>query len=220
MYNPVFFLVPNLIGYLRVLLYFVAFIMHTLGRWQFSIILYIIGFLLDELDGLAAKKLNQSTQFGAFLDMVIDRCATTGLCLILSQIYPKYLIVFIGLIILDISSHFYVLAITGVMSLSSHKSIEQWSDNKLLSLYYQQKPFFDLLILGNELFYILLYVAAYSIGLQINWIGFQFSLWQGLLLTVFPLYVLKQIINILQLFSAANQIASVDWQLRNKEEVD
>ncbi|MEC4982897.1 MAG: CDP-alcohol phosphatidyltransferase family protein, partial [Oscillatoria sp. PMC 1076.18] len=95
MTNKVFFFIPNLIGYLRALLYLSAFTIHSFNYWQLSIILYTIGFLLDELDGRAAKKFNQTTQFGASLDMVLDRCATTGLCLILAQIYPQYSVIFI-----------------------------------------------------------------------------------------------------------------------------
>ncbi|MEC4894071.1 MAG: CDP-alcohol phosphatidyltransferase family protein [Oscillatoria sp. PMC 1051.18] len=220
MIYKVFFFIPNLIGYLRALLYLSAFIVHTFNYWQLSIILYTIAFLLDELDGRAAKKFNQVTQFGASLDMVLDRCATTGLCLILAQIYPICLVIFIILITLDISSHYYLLSISGKLQTPSHKAVTSWSKNRLLALYYDNKLVFDLLIASNELFYILLYITAYTTGFKITLLGVTFGFWQGFLLITFPLYLLKQTINVLQLIFAARQIALLDLESRKKEKTN
>ncbi|MEC4802797.1 MAG: CDP-alcohol phosphatidyltransferase family protein [Jaaginema sp. PMC 1079.18] len=218
--NRVFFFAPNLVGYLRALLYLSAFIVHTFNFWQLSIILYTLGFLLDELDGRLAQQFDQKTQFGAALDMVLDRCATTGLCLILAQLYPRFLVIFIVLIALDISSHFYVVLATHLLAKSSHKDGNIWSKNWLVSLYYNQKAFFDALIAGNELFYILLYIQAYGISWQLLVLGIPLNLWQILLGIVFPLYSLKQLINIVQLVLAANQVALMDWQSRVSEKIN
>ncbi|MDJ0707849.1 MAG: CDP-alcohol phosphatidyltransferase family protein, partial [Leptolyngbyaceae cyanobacterium MO_188.B28] len=93
--NIVFSFIPNVIGYVRIVLYAVGFIAHVVGYWQCCLVFYLVAFFLDELDGLAAKKFNQQSQFGAALDMVTDRAATTGFCLIISQLYPSYLLGFI-----------------------------------------------------------------------------------------------------------------------------
>ena len=198
--NQVFLYVPNLIGYVRFILYLASFISHSLGYWQLCIGLYAIAFILDEFDGRAARAYNQSSNFGAALDMVADRSATAGLCLILAQLYPHYLLAFIGAIALDISSH---------------KDSAQWSNNGLLKLYYGNKFFMDLLILGNELFYLLLYLDFYLVGMSLNLAGWQTNIWQLALIVCLPIYLLKQTTNILQLQTAGQEIAKLD--LDNRE---
>lgn len=214
--NQVFLFIPNLIGYIRACLYLSAFSIHLVGQWQLCIIFYSLGFLLDELDGKASQIFNQRSNFGAALDMVLDRCATLGLCLILAQLYPNYLIVFILLISLDISSHYYLLYANQLVENDNHKDVESWSSNWLLNLYYNKKAFFDLLIVGNEIFYILLYINYYSQGIKLTYIGLNnLGIWQCILFLCVPLYLLKQLINIVQLQSAATKIAAIDLSKRN-----
>ncbi|MBW4533331.1 MAG: CDP-alcohol phosphatidyltransferase family protein [Pleurocapsa minor HA4230-MV1] len=213
--NQVFLYVPNLIGYVRFILYLASFISHSLGYWQLCIGLYAIAFILDEFDGRAARAYNQSSNFGAALDMVADRSATAGLCLILAQLYPDYLLAFIGAIALDISSHYYLIYATGMRGSASHKDSAQWSNNGLLKLYYGNKSFMDLLILGNELFYLLLYLDFYLVGMSFNLAGWQTNIWQLALIVSLPIYLLKQTTNIFQLQTAGQEIAKLD--LDNRE---
>ena len=208
--NKVFLYIPNLIGYTRFIFYLASFVSHSLGNWQLCIGLYAIAFILDEFDGRAARAYNQSSNFGAALDMVADRSATAGMCLILAQLYPSYLLFFILAIALDISSHYYLIYATGMLGQGSHKDASQWSSNGLLKLYYGSKPFMDLLILGNEVFYILLYLNFYLIGIEFNLAGWQTDIWQLLLMFCLPIYLLKQATNILQLQAAAQEIAQID----------
>ncbi len=214
--NKVFVFLPNIIGYVRIILYLASFLFHTLSNWQLCIILYSLGFLLDEFDGRAARLLNQNTNFGASLDMVIDRSATAGLCLILAQLYPNYTLAFILLIALDVSSHYYLIYATGMVGNSSHKDTANWSKNWLLNLYYGNKPFMDVLITGNELFYIFLYVVHYAVSFSLSEMGWHLSFWQVAIFACLPIYLLKQTTNILQLQSAASKIVSLD--LANREE--
>jgi CDP-diacylglycerol--inositol 3-phosphatidyltransferase len=208
--NKVFLFVPNIIGYLRLILYLFSFLNHTFGNWQLCISLYAIAFILDEFDGRAARAYNQSSNFGAALDMVADRSATAGLCLILAQLYPNYLLAFIGAIALDISSHYYLIYATGMLGKTSHKDSSEWSTNGLLKLYYGNKTFMDILILGNEVFYILLYLNFYLIGFSFTFGNLNLDLWQLLIILCLPIYFLKQATNILQLQSAAQEIAKID----------
>ena len=87
--------------------------------------LYSISCLLDALDGAAARKLEQLTLFGAALDMVIDRCTTACLLVFLASAFPRFSIVFQGLISLDLASHYMHMYATLAMSGSSqsHKKI-------------------------------------------------------------------------------------------------
>lgn len=102
--------------------------------------LYSISCLLDALDGYAARIYEQSTRFGAVLDMVTDRCTTACLIVFLSSAFPRWAIVFQGLIALDLASHYMHMYATLVVSgtNASHKSIDE-SKNWLLRLYYTNK---------------------------------------------------------------------------------
>lgn len=214
--NKVFIFLPNLIGYVRIIVYLASFLCHTLGYWQPCIILYSFGFILDEFDGRAARLLDQSTNFGSALDMVVDRCAIAGLCLILAQLYPNYALAFILLIALDVSSHYYLIYVTSLVDNPSHKDTATWSKNWLLNLYYGNKQFMDVLILGNELFYIFLYLTYYAAGFSLFWMGYSLTIWQAAILLCLPIYSLKQVTNLLQLQSAAGKIAEID--LANRKE--
>lgn len=215
--NKVFLYVPNIIGYLRFGFYLASFLAHSLGNWQLCISLYAIAFILDEFDGRAARAYNQSSNFGAALDMVADRSATAGLCLILAQLYPNYLLAFIGAIALDVSSHYYLVYATGILGKTSHKDSAQWSTNGLMKLYYGNKSFMDLLILGNELFYMLLYLNVYLLGINIYFASWQINIWQLLLIICLPIYLLKQVTNVLQLQVSAQEIANLDLINSEKE---
>ena len=208
--DNVFLFIPNIIGYVRIILYAIGFVAHTAGYWQWCLICYLTAFLLDELDGFAARKLNQQSQFGAALDMVTDRAATAGLCLLLAQLFPSYLLFFILLIALDISSHYYLLQATSMQADQNHKNTERWSKNRLLNLYYGNKRFMDTLIVGNEFFYILLYLNYY---LRMSEpFAHALQLCQLLLWLTVPIYLLKQVTNIVQLQASAVCIAVADTQ--------
>ena len=100
----VFLYVPNLIGYLRVILGFVGYGM-ALSDYRVTVGCYLLSQLLDAADGYAARALGQSSTFGAVLDMVTDRASTTCLCVILGHFYPDYILGFTALVTLDMFSH-------------------------------------------------------------------------------------------------------------------
>lgn len=103
--------VPNLIGYFRVMLSLVALcIMSEFPQfWLPSICFYVVSFISDLFDGWAARKFQQTSEFGGLLDMITDRCSTAGLLHVLSFEYsskiPFARTLFLFLIILDMSSH-------------------------------------------------------------------------------------------------------------------
>ncbi len=101
--------------------------------------LYSISCLLDALDGYAARYFEQSTRFGAVLDMVTDRCTTACLLVFLASAFPRWSIVFQGLISLDLASHYMHMYATLVMGDGgSHKSVDK-SRSFILNLYYTNK---------------------------------------------------------------------------------
>ena len=102
--------------------------------------LYSISCLLDALDGVAARRFEQSTRFGAVLDMVTDRCTTTCLLVFLSTAKPAYSMIFQGLISLDLASHYMHMYATLAMGgqTQSHKNVDA-SRSWFLNNYYTNK---------------------------------------------------------------------------------
>ena len=102
--------------------------------------LYSVSAILDALDGWAARKFQQSTRFGAVLDMVTDRCATTCLLVFLATAKPAYSMIFQGLISLDFASHYLHMYATLVMGGQgeSHKNVSS-SRSRIMNLYYTNK---------------------------------------------------------------------------------
>lgn len=129
----------DLQGYSRIVLAFASLYYMPLHPRTCSV-LYSVSCLLDALDGYAARVFEQSTRFGAVLDMVTDRCTTSCLLVFLSSAFPRWAIIFQGLIALDFASHYmhmYATLVVGGVD-SSHKSIDK-SQSWLLNLYYTNK---------------------------------------------------------------------------------
>lgn len=103
-------------------------------------LLYTISCLLDAVDGLLARRFEQSTKFGAVLDMVTDRCTTSCLLVFLSAAWPRWSLVFQFLLSLDLSSHYMHMYATLSMAGSdeSHKNVDA-SRSWWLHLYYTNK---------------------------------------------------------------------------------
>lgn len=74
----IFLFWPNIIGYFRIVLAIASLYYMPLHPRTCSL-LYSASCLLDALDGYAARYFDQSTRFGAVLDMITDRCTTSSL---------------------------------------------------------------------------------------------------------------------------------------------
>ena len=55
--------------------------------WHVALASYIVSFALDLFDGMAARRFNQTSRFGAVLDMVTDRCSTAVMLAVLAHLY-------------------------------------------------------------------------------------------------------------------------------------
>ncbi|KAM7445631.1 hypothetical protein ABFA07_005890 [Porites harrisoni] len=71
MKENVFLFIPNLIGYARIVLAILSFYFMPTD-YIVATIMYLLSGLLDAFDGHAARYFNQSTKFGAMLDMLTD----------------------------------------------------------------------------------------------------------------------------------------------------
>jgi len=161
-HENIFLFIPNIIGYSRIVLAFASLYYMPLHPRTCSL-LYSVSCLLDALDGWAARKYEQSTRFGAVLDMVTDRCTTACLLVFLSSAFPRWALLFQGLISLDLASHYIHMYATLVMggSETSHKKVDK-SRSWLLNLYYTNKTVLFLTCGLNEVFFIALYLLSFS----------------------------------------------------------
>ncbi|EFX04177.1 cdp-diacylglycerol-inositol 3-phosphatidyltransferase [Grosmannia clavigera kw1407] len=161
-HENIFVFWPNIIGYSRIVLALSSLYYMPLHPRTCSL-LYSVSCLLDALDGYAARYFEQSTRFGAVLDMVTDRCTTACLLVFLSTAFPRWAIVFQGLISLDLASHYVHMYATLAMggAETSHKSVDR-SRSWLLNLYYTNKTVLFLFCALNELFFIALYLLSFS----------------------------------------------------------
>eukprot|EP00051_Salpingoeca_urceolata_P004672 m.66807 g.66807 ORF g.66807 m.66807 type:complete len:219 (-) comp13782_c0_seq3:176-832(-) len=201
----VYMFYPNLIGFGRVILGLMS-LLFMMDSPYTAMFLYWLSAFLDAFDGLAARHFNQTSSFGAVLDMVSDRCTTLALLVTLGALYPKYLLYFQLVIILDISSHWIHMysALSG-----SHSSHKDSSKNPLLKLYYSKVILFSLCS-ANELFWMALYLGYFSTGPILSIFGFSFGVWTWMAYLMFAPCALKHLISLVQLFDACSAIASKD----------
>ncbi|KAL1641816.1 phosphatidylinositol synthase 1 (CDP-alcohol phosphatidyltransferase1) [Diplodia intermedia] len=158
----IFMFIPNQIGYSRIVLAVASLYYMPLHPRTCSL-LYSVSCLLDALDGLAARRFNQSTKFGAVLDMVTDRCTTACLLVFLASAFPRWSIVFQGLISLDLASHYMHMYATLSMGGAgqSHKKMDE-SKGWIMKMYYSNNIVLFTFCALNELFFIALYLLSFS----------------------------------------------------------
>nr|CAG4708429.1 unnamed protein product [Naegleria fowleri] len=196
--------IPNLIGYLRVFLSLLSFFIYE--SYPLTVIcIYTTSFVLDGLDGIAARRFNQCSRFGAVLDMVTDRFSTAALVTILVKFYPSYTSYFILLNILDFVSHWFRMYVSLVVGTKSHKDVD-WKRSYLLALYYTNRTFMAILCVGNEMFYVMLY-ALYFYNQALS-----AGIWKNVLLAVLvPTWAGKQLMNFIQMYSSANELVEYEY---------
>nr|XP_036868811.1 CDP-diacylglycerol--inositol 3-phosphatidyltransferase isoform X1 [Manis javanica]XP_036868813.1 CDP-diacylglycerol--inositol 3-phosphatidyltransferase isoform X1 [Manis javanica]XP_036868814.1 CDP-diacylglycerol--inositol 3-phosphatidyltransferase isoform X1 [Manis javanica] len=215
----IFLFVPNLIGYARIVFAIISFYFMPCCPLTASSF-YLLSGLLDAFDGHAARALNQGTRFGAMLDMLTDRCSTMCLLVNLALLYPRATLLFQLSMSLDVASHWLHLHSSVVRGSESHKMIDL-SGNPVLQIYYTSRqpfllfvqPALFILCAGNELFYCLLYLLNFSEGLLVGSVGlFRMGLW-----ITAPIALLKSVISVIHLVTAARNMAVLDAADRAKK---
>ncbi|MCJ1484041.1 CDP-diacylglycerol-inositol 3-phosphatidyltransferase [Schaereria dolodes] len=158
----IFLFYPNIIGYSRIVLAIASLYYMPLHPRTCSL-LYSVSCLLDAMDGIAARHFQQSTRFGAVLDMVTDRCTTACLLVFLSSAWPRWALLFQGLISLDMASHYMHMYATLTMAGKgkSHKNVDS-GRSRILHLYYTRKSVLFAFCAFNEVFFIALYLLSFS----------------------------------------------------------
>jgi CDP-diacylglycerol--inositol 3-phosphatidyltransferase len=206
----IFLYIPNLIGYSRVV-FALAALYYMQWHPKYCTVLYGISCLLDALDGAAARKYGQTSQFGAVLDMVTDRCTTASLMCYLCVAYPSYAAVFQLLIALDLSSHYMHMYAMLTSGSASHKKVGNAS--WILKQYYTNNRVLFLFCAFNELFFVGLYLMSFPLKSPPNLgyaFGYPLSYATIICIVTFPLWLGKQIINGVQMHRAAVMLAERD----------
>ena len=220
----IFLFVPNLIGYARIFLAILSFWFmptnYVVAGWC-----YILSGLLDAFDGHAARAFNQSTKFGAMLDMLTDRCATMCLLATLGTFYPRWLFFFQLSMTIDMSCHWIHLH-TSTLQVSysrytklhdqliyclqgrtSHKFMDG-SSNPIMKIYYTSRPVLFGMCAGNEIFYASLYLLHFTSG--------PFYLFHITAFLCFPVAIGKLAIALVQGYLACINLGAVDVEERKK----
>ncbi|KAL7521551.1 hypothetical protein ACHAWX_006229 [Stephanocyclus meneghinianus] len=217
--------IPNLIGYLRILLTLTSLFLMICHPTLFrtASLLYVSSFVGDLFDGMAARKFNQCSAFGGLMDMVTDRCATTGLLCVLIREFAhrsSLVLLFTLLIILDISSHWCQMYSTTSQN-SHHKSAEGNQGRFfLVRWYYSSYPFFGYCCVGAEFTYVTIYILSglrrvhEEAGGDMN--AFVMTLGRCFLYIVVPACAVKQVVNVSQLCSACYAVAARDAAQKNQ----
>ena len=106
MRKSIYFNIPNLMGYLRLVLIPVFLILYTRaetqGDYWVSFCVLAISFLTDFFDGMIARKLDMVTDFGKALDPVADKLTQGALAIAILSRYPTMLYFLILFIIKEI----------------------------------------------------------------------------------------------------------------------
>ena len=196
----VFLFVPNIIGYIRILLLGFSF-HYMLSDYKLALLLYSTSCLLDAFDGLAARLFNQSSVFGGMLDMLTDRVSTMCLLMTLGHLYPKYFFVIQLLLAIDIVSHWLHFFSANLQGKTSHK-VADVEAGALMRIYYENKLILTSVCALEQLFYCSLVVYKYETSEKIT------SLLVWPLLISVPGTLFKNYINLVQIKVACQVLAN------------
>ena len=127
--------------------------------------------------------------------MVTDRCTTASLLVYLAHASPSWMGCIQFLIALDFSSHYCQMVSSLTLGSASHKKLSKTS-NVLLRLYYENSIMLFFVCAGNEVFYMTCYLSLF----------YSNSLIYGLFFTCLPVFIFKQVLNLLQLKGATQEL--------------
>ncbi|XP_078360759.1 uncharacterized protein LOC144645153 isoform X2 [Oculina patagonica] len=165
--QKIYFFVPNLIGYVRIVLNLAAFYF-MLHKPFLTIILHFTGgILLDVADGVSARYFNQCSSYGDLLDFLVDRCGRIGMMMALCVFYPQYLFALQLLVCLEVAggiSNHYRCSLMTDPSLPSDNYEKAHCYGPWLLRNYFQEPFLTLVIIGQDVCVAMLYLLHFSPG--------------------------------------------------------
>jgi CDP-diacylglycerol--glycerol-3-phosphate 3-phosphatidyltransferase len=163
--------IPNIITLFRVMLIPVFVMVFFLDwKWAHQAAAFIFWFaaITDWIDGYLARKLNQTTAFGAFLDPVADKLIVAAALLLITHSYASIWITIPAILLL--AREVYISALREWMAQQGKRDIVKVSFTgkakttaqmlALIGLLSDMEYFMEIRIYWVSLGYILLYVAA------------------------------------------------------------
>lgn len=75
--------IPNLLALLRVIAVPIVMVLIHNEEWSAAAVVFTVAAVTDFFDGYIARRMNDTTTFGAFLDLVADKLLTVGTLLAL-----------------------------------------------------------------------------------------------------------------------------------------
>lgn len=89
--------IPNSLTILRILLIPVFIGLMMYGEYGLALLALLVAGLTDAIDGTLARKLNQSTRLGAFLDPLADKLLLISgfICLSVLHLVPSWLVILV-----------------------------------------------------------------------------------------------------------------------------
>ena len=207
--SSVLFFIPNLIGYGRIILGGLAFY-YIDSCWVATVICYALSEILDAFDGMAARHFNQCSKFGAMIDMLTDRVCTISLLISLGRFYyNSYGLLawnyFLWNAILDFVSHWYQMYATVLSGVDSHREGANW----IVHIYYTYLLF--IMCFGAEAFSLAAYIQ-YMYPVVLDYLS-----WKIFIIAMAVLFNIKQLISIVQLWSAISVVLGIDAKKNNEE---
>lgn len=153
------------------------------------------------VDGAASRYQNQTSKFGAMLDMIMDRVCTQILLIVLSHQYKKYWWCATGFIVLDIASHWFQMIVASLTRQETHKK----SKNLQVDIYYKYVFALTAVCTGSECFLLCQYLGYFYVSPYIYFFA----------IITFPIFCIKQFVNLLQLLSCCKTLTEYDIEQHN-----
>ena len=198
---------PNLVGYARIALAICA-LRTAFADVRTCLLCYFASFACDELDGRLARRYDQCSEFGRALDMITDRLATSGLLVVLAMEHREWYATCVGLLALDVASHWTHAYVRLMIGADGHKSIGDESFF-LLRWYYGNRIFMGACCVSVEV----LYLCLHAMRADPAFVGFRALgplTFSALARLAIPGFVVKQMANCAQLFEACETLVRID----------
>eukprot|EP01123_Difflugia_compressa_P015252 TRINITY_DN845_c0_g1_i1.p1 TRINITY_DN845_c0_g1~~TRINITY_DN845_c0_g1_i1.p1 ORF type:complete len:152 (-),score=27.61 TRINITY_DN845_c0_g1_i1:115-570(-) len=133
----------------------------------------------------------------------------------LAQFYPDYVLLWMALIAIDLTSHYAHLYSTLSSGQTSHKQVDE-KTNFFIRLYYGNKYVLFVLCAANEAMFLALYLLHFTSGTKITLFGRTYGWVMWFLFASLPLGSLKQFMNVFQMLQAFASMAEADMNKRER----
>ena len=182
MRRSVYFNIPNLLGYFRILLLPLFLFLYThaesVGDYVIAFFVLSLSYLSDLVDGKIARKLDMVSDFGKALDPVADKMTQAVLALVITWRYPAMLYFLILFLIKEI-----YMVVMGLLLIRRRKVVMGAQSYAKLSTAINDIGCFILLLFPHFSYFIgTLLIAVMMIVMVISWIKyirFHVLLWKG-----------------------------------------